>query len=434
MSLTAIDAFAGAGGWDLALKELGIDPLGIELDEAACATREAAGLRTLQADVAHVNPTIYGPADLFIASPPCPTYSSAGNGGGRHLTEIVIRCLHELAAGSETRAERRQEAFEVLDPIYWKAERRKAIKKGRQPDYAKATDRALRDASMSLLVVEPLRWVLALKPRFIALEQVPGVLGLWSVMAEILGALGYYTWTGIMEAERYGVPQTRERAILMADREQPVHPPRPTHQRYVKGEPQRHDMSFDGEVLPWVSMEDVGLRAGVVNTRGDRKTPGGNEFATDRPSWALTEKTRSWVLQTNQRPGGSDEYLQRPASTPSPTLLGNGRNWKWRNGNQENAAVRASDEPAPTVCFGHNLNKVEWTDDEESRPVELWEAAVLQSFPADYPVQGSRSKQFLQVGNAVPPLLARAILTQLLSPVLQEPPALASTRSGGELG
>lgn len=455
MTLNAIDAFAGAGGWDVACKELGFDPLGIELDEAACATREAADLRTLQADVADLDPKDFAPCDLFVASPPCPTFSSAGKGAGLLLTHVILRCLHELAAGNDTRAERRWDAFQILRPIYEEGEGEKAAKKKREPDLKKAELRARRDADMSLLVVEPLRWVLALEPRFIALEQVPQVLALWSEMAQILGILGYSTWTGIMEAERYGVPQTRERAILIADREASVHLPRPTHQRYVKGEAQRHDVSFDGEVLPWVSMaEALGWDGAMVKTRGESKADGGNEFSADRPSWSLTGKTRSWVrLRSGQSVDGG-ERAERDATEPAMTITSRADNNDWVNerpaptivtsrrskdgilvgrqlpeGEGENVGGHnwVEERPSTTVNGDPRISKPGRHDPEESGSqrkdairVTLEEALILQSFPSDYPVQGSKSKRFEQVGNAVPPLLAKAILSELLKSVLQE--------------
>lgn len=109
----------------------------------------------------------------------------------------------------------------------------------------------------SALVTEPLRWALALRPRLIAWEQVPPALGYWKHCAEILRGEGYSAWAGCLRAEQYGVPQTRTRAFLLASLNGPVEPPKPTHQRYVKGEPQRHETTLEGEVLPWVSMAEA---------------------------------------------------------------------------------------------------------------------------------------------------------------------------------
>lgn len=333
---TVIDLFAGPGGWDLAARDLGMDPLGIEWDDAACATRRAAGLRTLQADVAQLDPLDFAPCVGLIASPPCQAWSMAGKGGGRRDRDHVIRCLGDLAAGNDTRAEHAAEC----------------------------------EDERSMLVVEPLRWILALNPEWVALEQVPPVLELWTMVAQILSLKGYSTWAGVLEAERYGVPQTRERAILMASRVAGVSPPRPTHQRYVPGQPQRHDVTFDGEILPWVSMaEALGRVDGVVPSPAPTVTGGGTEGGGGAEVFASRDarnRARQAMGMRLRRGEGLVERHgdrpDRPESAPAPTITSKVRSaeWAYRNGNQANAAERPIDTPAPTIHFGHASNKVDW--------------------------------------------------------------------------
>jgi len=377
----------------------------------------------------------------------------------------------------------------------------------------------------SPLAAEPMRWAAALRPELMAWEQVPPVLDLWSHCAQLLGAMGYSTWTGILSAERYGVPQTRKRAILLASRVGQVHPPMPTHQAYVAGEPARHDYTLEGEILPWVSMAEAlgwtgnGYVTDTGNTRGGTRAEGRNRD-TDEPSAPLTSRADQmerretycsecatydprgadagpWHIQgcSMWKPGFCDEWwpdvpaptvtgggtdaggpevfarggreriksaiklranaqtnaAERDVDEPAPTIKGGHDTGDrvWVNGNRENAAKRHESEPAPTVMFSERANKVEWvenrpattvagdprvhppghkrnSDDEaagrdhyEGRAgenavrVTVEEASILQSFPPDYPWQGSRTAQFQQIGNAVPPLLARAVLAAL---------------------
>lgn len=230
----------------------------------------------------------------------------------------------------------------------------------------------------SLLVAEPLRYALAAMPDWITLEQVPAVLPLWEETARHLRAAGYHVWTGILNAADYGVPQTRRRAILIAALHHPVHRPEPTHAQDADT-----GVLFGPEREPWVTMaQALGWhRAPMVNTRGQH-TGGGFEFSSTRPAWTLTKSTRSWSLSAGTR-----------ARSP----------------------IRTIDQPAATLLFGHHMNDVSWIDPDGNRDrLTVPEASVLQGFPPDYPWQGTRTKQFEQIGNAVPPPLARAVLTVAL--------------------
>lgn len=68
------------------------------------------------------------------------------------------------------------------------------------------------------------------------------------------------------------------------------------------------------------------------------------------------------------------------------------------------------DEPSGTVV---NVRKSMWIHPIMDRAISVREAARLQSFPDSFVFCGSKDKQYQQVGNAVPPIMARAIAEKL---------------------
>lgn len=121
-----VDLFAGPGGWDHALHTLGrTDVLGVEYDDHACATRIAAGLWTLQANVAELDPLDYAGIDGLIASPPCQAWSMAGNRKGEHDRELVAEVVDAIVAGKDPRADAREIRWRLTWPIRELAYRRR---------------------------------------------------------------------------------------------------------------------------------------------------------------------------------------------------------------------------------------------------------------------------------------------------------------------
>lgn len=366
-----VDLFAGPRGWSEGLRLLGLTDIGLEWDTAACRTAHAAGHPVIQCDVAQYPTAPFaGRIRGLIASPPCQAWSRAGKRGGLADQPLVHQAVHDLAHGRDTRAELLAQC---------KDER-------------------------SLLAAEPMRWLFDLRPEWVCMEEVPDVLPLWKQYALYLQQWGYSTWAGVLNAANYGVPQTRQRAILIASRTRKVTAPAPTHAKSPAED-------LFGECLkPWVSMaEALGWNSGLtVNTRGDRKTAGGNEFPADRPSWALTEKTRSWALRNGTQKNACTRPLDQPAGTLFFAARCNDVSW-----------VR--ERPATTVCATNRIappghrNRDAGGESQFASPdtvrITVAEAAILQSFRPDYPFQGTKTKQFEQVGNAVPPLLAAHVVS-----------------------
>lgn len=493
------DLFAGPGGWDVAADALGWVGVGFELDGPACETRRANGHHTIQLDVRECGPEALtgeganwplGATTALIGSPPCPTFSAAGKGEGRKLLPLLSEVAWLMAQG---------------EPL--------ARFRG-----------TLGDDPRTELVLEPLRWALEaielVQPYdFIALEQVPSVLPLWEVFAEVLRNETYSVATGYVQAEQYGVPQTRKRAVLLARRDGvEAHLPTPTHSRFHV----RDRARLDPGVLPWVSMEqalgwgmterpsmsvtgggtgaggaepfgsaarrgitreeaagrwvmgDVRSSKGTVRedtepsptltaaadngnfqfvvrsnygtggdatNRGERSSSspsatitskagrnrlvsaqsvaGGDraERAADEPAMTETQTTsRARFLRGNQRPDG-ENYQRREVDSPAQTISGMGRSYAFESADAPAPTIngdprvspRGCKHPGPGCCSAYPGEPQR--QHAKSRPITVAEAAALQTFPPDYQWRGTKTQQFQQVGNAVPPLLGYACLS-----------------------
>lgn len=219
-----VDLFAGPGGLDVAAHWLGVPATGIEWDENARATREAAGLRTVFGDVREYGPSEFPDATILAGGPPCQTYTVAGSGSGRRALEQVLAFVKRMGAGEDVRAE----LAELED-------------------------------ERTGLVLEPLRWVLAAQRsgklyEAVVLEQVPAVLPVWKAYREVLESIGYSVACGILRTEEFGVPQTRRRAVLIARYRIPARLPAVTHRRYAKNV--SRDVGRD-DLLPWTTIGEA---------------------------------------------------------------------------------------------------------------------------------------------------------------------------------
>lgn len=415
---TADDLFAGAGGWDLAARPLGIHARGVENMKEARATRDAAGLSTIHDDVWTFVPD--GKASGLIASPPCQTFSAAGKGAGRQALDQVMSIIRSLDIYRLDRLHAR--ADELGDP-------------------------------RTGLVLTPLHFALSNAAyQWLAWEQVPAVLPVWEACAERLRAHGWSVWTGLLQGEMFGVPQTRKRAFLLASRNAEVKPPTPTHSRYYSRDPGKLDMGVE----KWVSMaEALGWSQGVVVTNNVSAPGNSKNRAADNygpytrsvalPSPTITSESGRWFISE----GGDDRSPEERRQGETITSPEQYADWVLRNNSSANAAERTPDQPAPTLYFGQRSNYCAWEWRGEGEPpvlpewafnrpsttivgsfkpeivaapgyrttisrqnapdsvrVTVEEAGVLQSFPHNFPWQGAKGKQFLQCGNAVPPLLA----------------------------
>lgn len=429
-----VELYAGPGGWSEGAKMARPDLTlyGFEFDEAACETARAAEHFRRCVDILNVDPheiwDLLGSIDYLHASPPCQGFSMAGKGAGRRDGERLLTALRLMAEAKST--------------IRVKAIIETFAKDAEDP------------RSMHVLVA--MLWIAVIRPCYVSFEQVPTVLPLWEEAARTLRAWGYDARAKVLNAEQYGVPQTRRRAILIASLDDDVAFPAPTHSRYYPRTPDK----LDEGVQKWVSMaEALGwgmprrpcptVSTGTAAGGTDPQALGGSQAraivhgAREQGDWVdqPADHPKATHQRRNSGPGAARD--PRSIDAPSYTVRAHGSGshpsgleWVDREKVAEEVGPRVNnqsgtefdhawpaDRPAPVIAGrglapmpGANANRFNGSTKSRNDGVRITvqEAGILQSFPTDYPWTGTSTKQFEQVGNAVPVLLARAIVDSLL--------------------
>ncbi len=229
-----------------------------------------------------------------------------------------------------------------------------------------------------------LRAIELLRPRAVLLENVPGLAGPGgrdelAQLLQGLQALGYEYEHRVLDAADYGVPQRRRRLVVCATRDPGFAFPEPTH----------------GPAAPraWRTVGDA--------------------LELDQVLGIANPSIVTYAKRPDLRPSPYDGHLfnggGRPLDTgrPSRTILasagGNKTHFLDCDGGVPgyHAHLIAGGKPRQGKVPG-------------ARRLTVAESALLQSFDPSIRFVGSRSQQYSQIGNAVPPLLAEAVGRALL--------------------
>ena len=229
------------------------------------------------------------------------------------------------------------------------------------------------------LSLELLRWVDATCPRVVLVENVAAFVGSWAcrTLVEQLRQRGYEVRAEVLDARDFGVPQRRKRAFVTGVRRS-----RPPVARAV-------DAGYANPKQAW-----HGLSA---------RPNGRNLHVAPRPgSLALC---RMRVL-----PYGGDkrDIIRLAPELAAPSWI------RCRAAATDVWGRMRWDVPANTLrtCF-QNASTGRYIHPEQHRVITVREGARLQTIPDSWTFAGPRTRIVRQIGNAVPPLLGRALAREI---------------------
>lgn len=341
-----ISLFSGAMGLDIGLAKARLNVvIGQDFDASCVKTMRANGHKVLEGDIREIEPQQLlsltglhiGEPFLICGGPPCQPFSTAGKRLG------------------------------INDP-------------------------------RGSLFMDFIRMIDYIRPRFFVMENVKGIMSaplkhvplaerdekdpeqrLGTVLDVILSEfnkLGYKTVYGVLDAVNYGVPQFRERFVLIGSRDnEDIFLPIPTH--FQMHQNQEYQWQSVRSVI-----EDLEFDSGECATLSDERL-----------------KFLKMVPQ-----GGNWRDLPEdiiPIAMGGAYTSGGGKVGFYRR--------LSYDQPSPTVVTSPVQKATMMCHPTQNRPLSVKEYARIQQFPDNWIFTGTTAAKYRQIGNAVPVGLAEAI-------------------------
>lgn len=339
--IKAISLFSGAMGLDIGIEKAGIDiKLCVELNKQAASTiRNNTNIPVINRDITtiptsellEVSGLKAGEVDLVVGGPPCQAFSTAGarRGLDDFRGNVIIQYLRVVSE---------------IQPRYFILENVRGIlsaKLNAVPDSYKEYEE-IKNEKGSVI-------------RFLANE---------------FRKLGYTISFALFNAANYGVPQIRERVIIFGTKGTKRIPlPQPTHS----------ELGLYG-TKKWVTLGDVISDLPKPNeseyTSLSKKMLQYMSLVKEGENWTSLEPevAREAMGKAYDLGGGKTGFLRRLSSSkPSPTL------------------VTSPIMPATLICHPTEL-----------RPLSVKEYARVQQFPDNWKFSGRIADIYKQIGNAVP--------------------------------
>ncbi|MFP4333427.1 MAG: DNA cytosine methyltransferase [Campylobacterales bacterium] len=359
MKPKAIEVFAGAGGLSLGLKRAGFDIiLANELEKDFAQTYKAnhSSTKVICADIRSVDfkneieKLGLQKIDLLSGGPPCQGFSTIG------------------------------------------------AKKEHDP--------------RNNLFQEYLRAVSETNPNFIIFENVSGFKKLYKGKAfksivNGLNELGFNTYESILEASDFGLPQKRERMIIVGWKKEfiDIKRPNPTHSDI-------HTIFGSMKKLTLIDAISDLPELGANDSKSLYKTEPQNEFQK-------SARLNSYKLTEHNSSNYGSKMLEILSLIPEGGTIENiPEELRPKNYFKNTYARLHPDKPSPTITrnFG-TPSSSRCVHPFQNRALSTREGARLQGFPDNYQFFGSKTSKNLQIGNAVPPILGEVVGKEIIKSI-----------------